>query len=204
MKLTKAAVALLATGFCLSASSVFAQFSGYFGGYYAPANWTSTVYNNPLYQNTAFVFTGGAPNSLQIEGAVDSQHQTSTPQPPVSIIDYTIVLSGSGLQPVQFNYAFTGTNDGYDSAALIYDSGSGLQVVAIVNTYDGSIQSYFNNTSFLGGHTIGFRVYSNNDSTPDVLQIIAVPEPSSAALLALGGGAFIWNRRRQLAKRSGS
>jgi hypothetical protein len=201
MKPTKAVVALLVAGFLLPASSVFGQFSGYFGGYYAPANWTATVYNNPLYDNTAFVDTSGVPNTLEIDGAVDAQHQVSNPQPPASIIDYTIVLAGSGLQPVAFNYRFTGTNDGYDSAALLYDPGTGLQVVAVVNTFDGSLQSYFNNTSFLGGHTFGFRVYSNNDNVADVLQIIAVPEPSSVALLTLGGGALLWRHRRRRVNR---
>ena len=197
MKPTKAIVALLAAGFLLHADRVFAQFSGYFGGYYAPANWTATVYNNTTFDTTAFVDTSGAPNSVEINGAVDAQQQTSNPQLPVSIIDYTITLSGTGIQPVQFDYRFTGVNDGNDSAALIYDSGSGLVPVAIVNTFDGSLQSYFNDTSFLGGHTIGFRVYSNNDSTADVLQIIAVPEPSSIALFALGGVALVWRNRRR-------
>ncbi len=194
MRPTKAAVAILVTGFLLSASSAFAQFSGYFGGYYAPANWSSSVYGNPLYDTTATVVTTGVPNSLEIDGAVDSQTQVSTPQPPASVIDYTITLSGTGLQPVAFYFSFTGVNDGYDTASLLYDSGSGLQVVASATNYTGTVLSY--SGSFLGGHTIGFRVTSNNDNVADALQIFAVPEPSSVALFTLGGAALVWHRRR--------
>src|SRR5271155_1479202 len=112
MRPTRAVVALLAAGFLLPASSVFGQFSGDFSGYYAPANWTESTYNNPTYDTTAFVDTSGAPGGIAINGAVDAQEQVSSPQLPVSIIDYSIVLSGSGLVPVEFDYAFTGVNDG--------------------------------------------------------------------------------------------
>ncbi len=199
MKPTRAVVALLAAGFLLSASSVFAQFSGFFSGYYAPANWTSTKYNNALYDSTAFVYTGLVPNSLEIDGAVDSQQQGQNPQPPASIIDYTITLAGSGLQPVTFNYSFTGINDGYDSAALLYDSGSGLQVIAVVTNFTGTTFTY--STSLLGGHTFGFRVYSNNDPNADALVITAVPEPSTVALITLGGVAVAWKARRRIVRR---
>ena len=189
----------IAMGFLLVGGSAFAQFSGYFSGYYAPANWTSSVYNNPAYQGTAYVDTGTTPNCLTIVGAVDSQQQSSGPQLPVSIIDYTIVLSGTGLQPVAFNYAFFGlSTGGYDSAALLYDSGSGLQVVASLSALlNGTQQSYFNNTSFQGGHKFGFRVTSNNDSIPDTLRICYVPEPSALTFLSLGAGALWWRLRRR-------
>jgi hypothetical protein len=184
-------------GLLLISSSAFGSFSGYFSGYYAPENWTRYVYNNPVCQDTAYVNTGNTPNSLIVVGAVDSQ-QSGSPLP-VSIIDYTIVLDGSGLQPVAFNFAFFGlSSGGYDSAALIYEQGSKLKVVASLSALlDGTQQSYFNNTSFQGGHVFGFRVYSNNDSTPDTLRICAVPEPSGLTCLTLGVGALWWRLRRR-------
>ncbi len=189
----------IAMGLLLISASAFGQFSGYFSGYYAPENWTKYVYNNPAYQDTAYVNTGNAPNCLSLVGAVNSQQQASGTQLPVSIIEYTIVVSGTGLQPVAFNYAFFGLLDGgYDSAALIYEKGNGLKVVANLSTLlDGTQQSYFNNTTFQGGHVFGFRLYSNNDNMPDSLRICAVPEPSIVTCLSLGIAALWWRLRRQ-------
>jgi len=186
-------------GLLLVGGSAFGQFSGYFSGYYAPENWTRYVYSNPAYQDTAYVNTGNTPNALDIVGAVNSQAQASGPQLPVSIIEYTIVLSGTGLQPVAFNYAFFGLPDGgYDSAALIYEKGNGLKVVTSLSTLlDGTQQSYFNNTTFQGGHVFGFRLYSNNDNMPDVLRIAPVPEPSTLSFLSLGLGTLWWRLRRR-------
>ena len=198
MKLAKTCFGAIALAVLLIGSPASAQFSGYFGGYYAPANWSSDVYNNASYQNNAFVYQGGVPNSLQIDGAVNSQQQSGIPTLPVSIIDYTIVLSGTGLQPVAFNYSFTGLADGYDSAQLIYNNGSGLQVVTSLSTsVNGTVQSYSNDTLFQGGDTIGFRVQSNNDNIADTLTISVIPEPSTFSLLGLGAGAFLWRLRRR-------
>jgi hypothetical protein len=190
MKNPRAAIGLIGAAFLLAGSCALAQFSGYFNGYYAPGNWASSVYGNALYQNTAYVYIGGAPGSLEIDGAVDAQQQISQPQPPVSVIDYTIVLSGSGLQPVAFKYGFTGKADGYDAAALIYDSGSGLQVVTSLSTLLNGVQQSYSG-SFQAGHAFGFRVYSNNDNVADRLVISPIPEPSTFTLAALGAGAFL-------------
>ena len=187
------AAALLLSGISASALS---QFSGYFSGYYAPANWTKVVSNNPLYQNTAFINAGNAPQSLEIDGAVDALQQTSTPQLPPSIVDYTIVLGGSGLQPVAFGYLFNGAADAYDSAQLIYKDGSGVQVAAILSSVIGSQQTFAG--SLQGGWTFGFRVYSNNDNLADSLVISAIPEPSALAFLGLGAGALLFKLRRRL------
>ena len=183
----------------LAGASAFAvppaNFSGYFSGYYAPANWTSQVYGNPSFQNTAFVYTGGVPESLEIDGAVNSLGQIGTPNLPISTIDYTIVLSGTGLQQVTFNYSFSGLAiGGYDSASLLYD---GAVVASLSTLLNSTQQTYFNNTTFQGGHTFGFRVNSNNDSLADTLIISAVPEPSAIALLGLGGSALLWRLRRR-------
>ena len=204
MKQTKTSAGAIALALFIAAVSAFAvppeTFTGSFSGYYAPVKWTSARYNHAAYDYTAFVYTGNAPASLEIDGAVDSQQQVSASQPPVSIIDYFIVLDGTGLQPVAFNYSFTGAADGYDAAALIYDNGSGFQVVTSLSTLlNGTQQSYFNNTSFQGGQRFGFRVYSNNDNLPDALVISVVPEPSTLTFLGLGVGALFWKlRRRQL------
>jgi len=199
MKPSKAVVALLTAGFLLPAVPAFAQFSGYFAGYYAPTNWASSTYNNPTWAHTAFVYGGLAPNSLEIDGAVDSLQQVQSNQPPVSIIDYTIVLSGSGLQPVAFNYSFTGANDGLDGAAVIYGTGGSNAVFATLPITGGAVQTF--SGTFMGGETIGFRVYSNNDNVADVLLITPVPEPSPVALAGLGGVALVWNARRRLFRR---
>jgi hypothetical protein len=196
MKTVKTCFRAIALSVLLFGSSAFAQFSGYFGGYYAPANWSSRVYGNSLYESTAFVYTGGAPGSLEIDGAVNSQGQVGTPNPPASTIDYTIVLPGSGLQLVTFNYSFTGLADGYDSASIIYN---GTVVASLSTLMNGTQQTYFNNTTFFanGVNTFGFRVNSNNDSLADALIISAVPEPSAFSLLGLGAAALLWIRRRR-------
>ena len=136
--------------------------------------------------------TGDFPTSLVIGGAVG---QASTAQLPVSIIDYTSVLAGTGLEPVAFYYFFTGAAGGNDAAQLIYNNGSGFQVVAnlsglfdVEQTYSGQLQ---------GGGTFGFRLFSNNDNIADTLTICAVPEPSTPTFLGLGVSALLWKLRRR-------
>jgi len=196
MKISRNGFSLIAVAFLLGSTGAFAQFSGYFSGYYAPVNWTAFVSGNPLYQDTAFVNTGNAPQSVEIVGAVDGQQQASAPRLPTSVIDYTIVLNGSGLQPVAFVYLFTGLPDGYDKAQLIYNNGSGVQVIANLSALIGVQQTYVDQLQ--GGRTFGFRVYSNNDSLPDTLVISAIPEPSTVTFLGLGVGALWWKLRRRL------
>jgi hypothetical protein len=196
MKRHRAGSSLVAASLLVAGNSALAQFSGYFSGYYAPANWTSHVYNNPTYQRTAQVVTSYAPGSLVIDGAVDALGQVSSAQLPASIIDYTIVLQGTGLEPVAFHYLFNGLADGYDAAQLIYNNGSGFQVVANLSSVIGVEQTY--SGQLQGGGTIGFRVYSNNDNNADVLTLCAVPEPSTLTFLGLGAGALGWKLRRRL------
>jgi hypothetical protein len=198
MRRSQAAFELMAAVLLLAGSSAFAQFSGYFGDYYAPANWQSQRYGHSPTDSSAFVYDGNAPSSLTIEGAVNSQGQIGINDPPASIIDYTIILAGSGLQPVAFIYSFFGKLDAYDSASLLYDNGSGLllEVGNLATLLNDTQQSYFNNTSFMGGHRFGFRVSSNNDNDADRLTISAIPEPSTLTFLGFGLSALCWKLRR--------
>ena len=196
MKKYQAGFSLVAVALLLATNSAVAQFSGYFNGYYAPANWTRFVSNNPLYQDSGFIYTVNAPDSLEIDGAVSALQQSNIAQPPVSIIDYSILLSGSGLQPIAFGYLFYGLADGYDSAELIYYNGSGAQVTASLSAVIGVQQTYSGQA--MGGSTFDFRVYSNNDNLADRLIISAVPEPSTLTILGLGVSALLWKPRRRL------
>jgi hypothetical protein len=195
MKRHQVRIGLVAVALLVASDSALAQFSGYFSGYYAPAHWASRKYNNAAYQNTASVNTSYTPGSLVIDGAVDALRQVSTAQPPVSIIDYSIVLSGTGLEPVAFNYLFSGLADGYDSAEFLYYNSSGLQVAVNLSGVVGVEQTF--STEALAGQTIDFRVDSNNDNVADNLTICAVPEPSTLTFLGLGVGALWWKLRRR-------
>jgi len=196
MKIYKRCIPVVAIALFLLGTRAFAQFSGYFSGYYAPGNWATAVGGNPSWQSTAQVDASKAAQSVEIIGAVDAQQQTSTPIMPLSTIDYTILLQGTGLQPVAFGYLFTGASDGYDSAQLIYYNGSGVQVTANLSAVISTQHTYSGQA--LGGRTIDLRVYSNNDNSADTLIISAVPEPSILTLLGLGASALLWKLRRRL------
>ena len=196
MKRVKTSIVVIALSVLFVGSPAFAQFSGYFSGYYAPANWTTAVSGNVNFQSTARVFPANAPQSIEIDGAVDANQQIRAAQPPASIIDYSIVLQGAGLQPVAFGYLFNNAlADGYDAAQLIYYNGSGVQVTASLSGSIGVQQTYSGQA--LGGQIIDFRVYSNNDNVADTLTISVVPEPSTLSLLGFGVGALLWRLRRR-------
>jgi hypothetical protein len=194
MKRTKARRSAVLLTFLLASGTAFAQFDGFFTGYYAPSHWTTVLTNNAQFQHTANVQK--QQNNLLISGAFDAhQKDPIAPQPPVSIIDLTIVLEGTGLQPVAFGYLFTGAADGYDKAQLICDSGSGFQVVADLSTSIGIQRLY--SGQLQGGSTFGFRVHSNNDRNAVTLVLSPIPEPSALVLLALGAGAVLRHLRRR-------
>jgi hypothetical protein len=195
MKRCEAVFGVVAVVILLGGSSAFAfpPYSGNFSGFYAPANWTAAFGGNPSYENTALVRTNNAPQSIEIDGAVDAQ--SSTPQGPASVIDYTIALTADGLEPIAFNYVFNGASDGIDAAQLIYSTGSGIQFVVNLSAVTGVQQTF--SGQLPGGGSLGFRVYSNNDKVPDSLVISAVPEPSTLALLGLGISALGWKLRRR-------
>jgi len=197
MSKTKSRGGIAVAAFFLASSSAFAQFSGYFVGYYAPANWNTYMYNNTAYQGSADVDTSYAPGSLVMNGAFSTKSKAKKPQLPVSIVDYNIVLQGTGLEPILFNYLFTGAADGYDAAEFIYYNATGAQVVQSLSTVIGVEQTF--SAQAMAGQTIDFRLISNNDHAPDQLTICqSVPEPSTLALLGLGTAALLWRARQRL------
>lgn len=175
----------------LSTVGAFAQFSGVFSGYYAPSDWTIAVSGNPTYDNFAGVITTGAPDNVTIYGAFGFGTVPSTP----SIIDYSIVLSGSG--PVEVSFSYTFFNPGFvQDKAEVLDNGVVVANLTAVNS-----QYYSNPGTFMGGQTLDFRVFSANVNQFDFLEIAPIPEPSTLTLAGLGGAALLFKLRRKTARR---
>lgn len=65
---------MIGAAFLLAATAASAQFAGSFSAYHALANRTTFLSVISAYQNTAFVCTGNAPQSLEISRAPSSAH----------------------------------------------------------------------------------------------------------------------------------
>lgn len=173
-----------------STAAALADFTGSFSGYYAPANWTIAVSGNPTYDNFAGVLTGGAPDNVTLYGAFGIGTVPSSP----SVIDYSIVLQGTGAETVSFSYTFFNPGFALDQAQVL-DDGS---VVADLTKVNSAIAI---TGIFQGGDTLDFRVYSVNVNQFDFLEIAPIPEPSTLALLGLGAVACFLPLRRKFARR---
>jgi hypothetical protein len=71
---------MIEADFLSAATSALAQFWGYFNNYYAPANRTTFLSVSSLYQNTAFVYTSNASQSVEITRAASSARGRTTKQ----------------------------------------------------------------------------------------------------------------------------
>jgi hypothetical protein len=182
---------ILAAGlFC--AHSALADFDGSFSGSFAPVNWSTATSGNPTYQSTASVDTSQAPVSITIIGASGS----SSPVMPLSVIDYSIPLPGTGPESVLFAYTFDVPNGSTSDAAQVFDNG-----LVVGNLSPGSSQFSLTGTYF-GGDTLDLRVYSDNGAQPDTLNVFSpVPEPSTLALGGFAGLMFVRHLRRKFARR---
>lgn len=187
-------VRVLVSGFLLlTTAAAFAgtgNFTGSFSGFYAPANWVVTVSGNPLYQNSATVSTGGAPNNVTIIGAVGGN---SSPTTPYSVIDYSTTIQGSAIgesESVSFSYAFF--NPGaIPNGAEVLDNG------VVVGNLLASGNEFVMPTGFVAGSTLEIQVTSGNTPFTDILEITPIPEPSTAALTSLGCAFLFWQSRRK-------
>jgi hypothetical protein len=77
---------MIATVVLLAGASGVGRFSGHFSGYYAQAHWTTFLSGNPSYQNTAFNYTGNAPQSVEVTRAALSARGRAINPIPVSSV----------------------------------------------------------------------------------------------------------------------
>jgi hypothetical protein len=193
MKARKIFTVLAVTAALLPTGVAFADFTGNFSGFYAPANWTIATGNNPTFEGNAVVDTTGAPAKVIISGASGPGLPIGG-NLPVSTVDYEIVLDNTATS-VSFGYTFI--NPGFaGDMAQIFDNGSLLTTL-------GAASSVFISRAgqFHPGDMLDLRVTSVNVSQVDSLQVGAVPEPSTLALAGLGGAALWLKMRRKSASR---
>jgi len=180
-------IALLPTAVAHAGSG---DFTGSFSGFYAPANWNTTLSGNPTYQATAVVSTAGAPNQVTITGAVGPFSVNTTPY---SVVDYSTTIQGATLgeaESVSFSYTFFNPS-GVSSGAEVFDNG------VLVATLPTSGSVFSAPTGFVAGSTLEIQVTSGNTTSPDVLNIAPIPEPSTLVLAGLGGVIALWQSRRR-------
>jgi hypothetical protein len=158
------------------------DFTGVFSGFYAPSAWTTTISGNTAYSAPPVVESAGAPNAVELIGAVGTG---SVPQQP-SIIDYSIVLPGSAPVSVSFTYAFfSATGPSSFAQAQVLDNG------VTVATLTSSGSQFRLPNLFNGGDTLDLRLLSPVVNIPDILEIAPIPEPSTLALAGVSTAAFL-------------
>jgi hypothetical protein len=193
MKARKYFTGLAVAAVLLPAGVAFANFTGNFSGFYAPANWTIATGNNPTFDGNAAVDTTGAPIKVVISGA-NGPGLPVNGNLPVSTVDYEIVLDNTATG-VSFGYTFL--NPGFaGDMAQVFDNGS------LVATLSTSVSQFISTAGqFHSGDMLDLRVTSVNVSQVDSLQVGAVPEPSTLALAGLGGAALLLQMHRKVAAR---
>jgi hypothetical protein len=195
--------------------------SAQFSGYYAPANWTEghVAISNPSEIDAGTVFTGGAPASITVIG---SDETVGGPPGVDTYVHFSILMPAAGT--VSFNWSYTTTdtdpsavhvNDPFwDPAGVVVNGdlaphqlsfGCGnIDPSCIVSATESGSYSL----AVASGDVVGFYVrtvdnYAGNASltiTDFSGPLAAVPEPASAAMLALGvlglAGVAAARRRR--------
>jgi hypothetical protein len=158
-----------------------------FSGPYDHANWTFTQVGDSSFTATLTTLTLTGPNDGD-----------GTPNLDITTL-YTIAADASGTVSFDWNYSSTDIGD-YDNGGF---TRNGVRTT-LANNDTQSSGSF--STSVNAGDIIGFFVFSDDAAFgPGVLAItnfsgpVAVPEPGSLGLLALGtvGGVLGLRRRRR-------
>jgi len=194
MKIKSLAPSLVLAITLASTGAAFADFTGNFSGFFAPANWTVAVSGNPTFDNTAGVFPNNSAQNVTMIGAVGSG---TAPNLPVSAVDYSIVLPGTATTTVNISFVYTFFNFGFAAnQAEVLRNG-----VDVADLSAGGTPTLFGlSGTFKGGDTLDFHLTSVNNVNADVLEVTPVPEPSTLALAGLGGAALLLQLRRKSAR----
>ena len=150
-----------------------------------------------LYNGAGFVLEDGATvnmRDLEINGGGGSlTFGLEGSDPFNTIVGFSNLYFSGGVTDAIDNTAFVVDFDGYTGGAQTFD---------LIDWSDGSAagltEAIFNtaNFSFLNGTGYEGSTFNWNDTTNTVSLTVAVPEPSSAALIGLGGFALILRRRK--------
>ena len=181
------AVALVATTVAANAAPIG------FSGYYAPANWTTTLSGN----NNGSVNTAGAPNSITLNGSNGAAGGGG------ANVDYTITAPVSGL--VSFDWLFDGEPVGGITGPAFDPFGYLINGVFTQLTNNGGTEVQSGSASFFvnAGDTFGFRQNSTDNAFGPGITVVSnfnapTPEPISMVddikrlLPLLAPSGFIW------------
>ncbi len=164
-----------------------------------------TVTQNPGSGYASFLVGGGLANTQANDGVLWAGGAENA---------ITISLYGNGTLQIRDQSLFDGagaetifyadnyfTNNGYKSLSIVTSAfASGSQTLSFYLDNTAILTDYTRAAGFTSDNYIGFQAYRNPGATQSVfdnLSVTVVPEPSSIALLGLGGLALMAVRRRR-------